>query len=136
MGSDDARVQTEHDELARPVVRAGAGLHRNDAAGGQLCAPGQEPVARQGAAGEHAPGAIDAARLDHALGQIDPDGYGSTSCNLAHGLPLSTLQVDDLHHQSWRFDAVAGMWEVPSYSVRADSPRGTGVCGSTQSIAV
>ena len=46
--------------------------------------------------------------LDHALGQVDAYANGFTSCNLLHGLPLSTLQIDDSHHQSWRFDAVAG----------------------------
>jgi hypothetical protein len=66
---------------------------------------------------------VDGMHLDHALGQIDADANcntsGFTSCNLLHGLPLSTLQIDDFeHHQSWRIVAVAGMWEVPSHSAQ------------------
>ncbi len=86
---DDACVQAQGHELARPVVRARAGLHGNDAAGGQLRAPGDELVAWQGARGDHMAGAIDGMHLDHALGQIDPDANGFTSndssCNLLHG---------------------------------------------------
>jgi hypothetical protein len=33
------------------------------------------------------------------------------------------LQIDDFEpHQSWRIDAVAGMWEVPSHSNGAGAP--------------
>jgi hypothetical protein len=42
-----------------------------------LSAPGDELVARQGAAGKHLAGAIDGVHLEHALGQIDPDANGS-----------------------------------------------------------
>ena len=35
--------------------------------------------------------------------------------------PLQWLEIDDFeHHQSWRIDAVARRWEVPSHSHRAD----------------
>ena len=86
---DDARIQAQRNELARPVVRARAGFHGHDAAGGQLGAPGDELVAWQRARGEHAAGGIDAMHLDHALGQIDADVNGFTSndgsCNLLRG---------------------------------------------------
>ena len=51
---DDARVQAQRRELARPVVRARAGLHRHHAAGRQLRAPGDE-LARVAARGSSAP---------------------------------------------------------------------------------
>ena len=90
---DDARVQAQGDQLARPVMRAGTGFHGDDAARRQLHAPGQKFVAHQGSAREHMPGRVDGMDLDHALGQIDPDAHGFTSlndsCNLFHGLPLS-----------------------------------------------
>ena len=112
-------------ELARPVVRARAGFHGDDAAGGQWGAPRKESVACQRTAGEHAATGINDVNLDHALGQIDPRAYGFPSCvgscNLFHGLPLSTLQVDYLHHQSGLFVAVARRWEVPSYSARGEA---------------
>ena len=75
------------------MVGAGAGLHGDDAARGQRSASGNELVARQGAANEHALGAVDGVNLNDALGQIDTHAHGftahSTSCNLLHGLPLS-----------------------------------------------
>jgi hypothetical protein len=59
-----------------------------------LGAPGDELVARQGAAGEHMAGGIDGVNLDHALGQIDPDANGLTSCNLLHGTsPFNGLRL-------------------------------------------
>jgi hypothetical protein len=37
---------------------------------------------------------------------------------------MATLQIDDFeHHQSWRIEAVAGMWKVPSHFHRADLHR-------------
>ena len=63
-------------------MRAGAGFHGNDAAGGQLRAPHQEFVAWQGAAGEHLAGSVDGVNLDHALGQVDPDAHGFSSRSL------------------------------------------------------
>ena len=83
------RIQTRRNELARPVVRAGAGLHGHDAARRQLRTPGDELVARQCAGGEHPAGGVDGVHLDHTLGQIDTDANGfvwnDSSCNLRHG---------------------------------------------------
>ena len=95
---DDACVQAQGSQLARPVVRAGAGFHGDDAARRQLGAPGQEFVARQGAAGEHLAGGIDGMYLNHALGQIDACANGFTSndssCNLLHGTsPFNGLRL-------------------------------------------
>ena len=69
---DDACVQPQGDELACPVVQAGAGLPGHDAAGGQLRAPGDEFIAWQRAAGRHLADRINGMDLDHALGEIDP----------------------------------------------------------------
>src|SRR4051812_23169049 len=35
--------------------------------------------------------------------------------------PFRKLQIDDSHHQSWRLDAVARKWEVPSHSAAPQS---------------
>ena len=72
-------MQPQGDELACPVVRAGAGLPGHDAAGGQLRAPGDEFIAWQRAAGRHLADRINGMDLDHALGQIDPDAHGLAS---------------------------------------------------------
>ena len=68
---------------------------------------------------------IDCVHLDHALGQIHP--YRATApsrITLSTDFPFHWLQIDDFeHHQSWRLDAVARRWEVPSHSHRADSPQ-------------
>ena len=86
---DDACVQTKRHELPRPVVRARAGLHGDDAAGGQTNAPLDEPGSRYGAAGQHTTACVHGMNLDHALGQVYPYTNGSFSDNLVHGLPLS-----------------------------------------------
>ena len=51
--------------------------------------------------------------------------------------PFHKLEIDDFeHHQSWRFVAVAGMWEVPSHS-QADSQRATPfACRLCQTLGV
>jgi hypothetical protein len=58
-----------------------------------LRAPGDELVARQGAADKHVARGIDGMHLNHALGQINANTHRFTSndssCNLLHGLPLS-----------------------------------------------
>ena len=81
---DDARVQAERDELARVQWCAlescfSMATMQPRAAGG---APGDELVARQGAADEHAPGGIDRMHLEHALGRSTPTRTVLTSCNL------------------------------------------------------
>jgi hypothetical protein len=86
---DDARIQAEPDELARPVVRAGARLHGDDATRRQPDTPFEELVPGQCAAGENTATRIHRMHLDHALGQADPYSNSSTSCNLLHGLPPS-----------------------------------------------
>ena len=103
---NDACVQAQHLELARPMVRAGARLHGHDAAGGQLRAPGDKLVQRQGADGEHLPGGVHGMHLQHPLCQIDPHANGLAlndgSRNLLHGtspfhgLRLMTLSTANL----------------------------------------
>jgi hypothetical protein len=73
----------------------------------QAGAPGQELLTPKQPAGEHAIMRVHGMTLDHPLGQIDPYANGTVSDNLRRGLPLSRLQIDDSHYQSWRFDAVA-----------------------------
>ena len=76
-------------------MRAGTGLHGNDAARRQLGASGDEHFAHQGAAAQHVAGTVHGMDLDHALGQVAPDAYGfssrftlrGSSWNLFHGLP-------------------------------------------------
>lgn len=55
----------------------------------KLGAPGEELVARQRAAAQHAAGNIDGMHVDYALGQVNPYANGLSSCNLLHELPLS-----------------------------------------------
>ena len=98
------RQQAQRGQCTRPVVGARADLHGHDAARRQLRTPGDELVARQGAATHHAAGRIDCVHLDDSLGQVGADandraasndhaGFtcSTSSCNLLHGLPLSTL---------------------------------------------
>ncbi|MCY1235239.1 hypothetical protein D9M72_478470 [compost metagenome] len=79
-GGNDAGIQPQSKQLARPVMGAGAGLHGNQAARGQLRAPSQEFIACQGAPGDAQARGIDRKDLDHALCQIHAD-----SGNLVHG---------------------------------------------------
>ena len=114
-------------ELARPVVRARAGFHGDDAAGGQLGAPGEELVTRQGAAGEHLAGSVDGMHLDHALGQIDPDANGFTSndcsCNLLHGTsPLNGLRLMTLNTTN-----LGALSPLPEGGKSLRIPEGTGL---------
>ena len=55
--------------------------------------------------------------LNGALGRVDPNPRDKVSCHLAHGLPISGCRLTS-KHRSWRFDAVQGLREVPSYSGR------------------
>jgi hypothetical protein len=65
------------------------------------------------------PAAVHGVRLDHALGQVHVCANHRFSDNLAHGTPpFPRLQIDDLYHPSWRFDADARRLEVPSHSHR------------------
>ena len=87
---DDARVQPHGEQLARPVVGAGTGLHRDHAARRQLRAPGQELVAAQRPVRQHATARIDGMHLDHALGQRStPTRAATPRVILSTGLPLS-----------------------------------------------
>lgn len=93
---------------------------------GNCGTPRHELVTCQRPAGDHAARSIHGVHLNHAFSQINPDTHHftttRTSCSLAHGFPLSTQQqMDDSHHPSWRIDAVARRWEVPSYSLQADA---------------
>ena len=91
MSGHDAGIQTQRHQTARPVVGAGAGLHRHHAARRQLGAPGHKLLARKRSGRNALTGCIHGVNLDHVLGQIDAD-----SCNLVHGTsPLHIgLQID------------------------------------------
>ena len=118
------RIQPQRAQLARPVVRARAGLHRHQAARGQLRAPGEELLALERAC-HHAPArCIHRVDLDHLLGQVNAYPHDRRSCNLAHGTSPFQFQIDDSHTQSWCFDTVTGRWEVPSYSRYTNRIRG------------
>src|SRR4051812_1261661 len=55
------------------------------------------------------------------LARSTPTRTAPSRITLSTDSPLHRLQIDDFeHHQSWRFDAVARRWEVPSHSHRAD----------------
>ena len=82
---DDPRLQTERGKLACPVVRTGAGLHGDHAAGRQAHAPLKELGTRDRLVREHAACRIDAVHLDDVLGQIDPYPNRAFSDNLVHG---------------------------------------------------
>lgn len=82
----------------RPVVRTRAGLHGHRAAGGQLRAPYDGLVARQGTGGKNLAGTIYVVNLDHALGQIYPHANSfnsnANSCHLFHGnSPFNGLRL-------------------------------------------
>ena len=89
-------MQPQGDELACPVVRAGAGLHGHDAAGGQLRAPGDEFLAWQRAAGQHLADHINGMDLDHALGQIDPVAHGLASRFTSRAEVFSTFKLGNV----------------------------------------
>lgn len=86
---DDAGVQPHGQELARPVMSAGADLHHHHAAGGQLRTPGQELLARERTVGQHMTVGADCVNLNDTLGQVHAYANGGNLGILAHGLPLS-----------------------------------------------
>ncbi len=55
---------------------------------------------------------------------IEADSHRASRCVApcvicSMDFPFHKLEIDDFeHHQSWRFVAVAGMWEVPSHSIK------------------
>ena len=60
------------------------------------------------------------------LARSTPTRTASSRITLSTDFPLQWLQIDDFeHHQSWRLDAVARRWEVPSHS---DRVRGAPCC--------
>jgi hypothetical protein len=99
---DGARVDTQLDELAAPVVRAEPTSMTTTLPRWQLRTPVQEMLAAQQTTSDNATVRIDRMRLDHALGQVDPYTNGAFSDNLALGLPpfLRCRLMTDLHHQS------------------------------------
>ena len=84
MRRDQLHLQAHRLQPPAPVVRARAGLHRDEATGRQLRTPGREPIALQLLDGDHSTRGIHRVNLDDPLRQVDAD-----TCNLAHGLPLS-----------------------------------------------
>src|SRR5580765_8530669 len=73
------------------------------------------------------------------LARSTPTRAAPSRITLSTDFPLHWLQIDDSHHQSWRFDAVARRWEVPLHSHRADILRQAGLaCGrrSCQTLGV
>ena len=116
VGRNQPRVQPQRAQLAGPVVRARARLHRHQAAYRKQRAPSGELIAPERAC--HYPPArcIHRVNLDHLLGKVNTDPRDDwCSCNLTHGLPLFSFRLM-FASQSWRFDTVTGRWEVPSYS--------------------
>ena len=116
VAGDQPRVQPQQAQPARPVVCAAAGLHRHQAAGGQLGAPGEEAFRRHRLGQHHPARAVDRVHLDHALGQIHPYPRNRRSCNLRHDFPFplrlnfrNSILVPRYRHRTG---------EVPSYSPR------------------
>jgi hypothetical protein len=88
-----ARVQPHRGQPPRHVVRATAGFHRHHAARWQLGAPGKEALHRQ-RPGPHQPlAAIDCMHLPEPLAQIHHYPRHRRTCNLRHGLPLSSIRL-------------------------------------------
>ena len=108
VGRDDASIQPHRTQGPGPVVCAGADLHHHHAAVLQQRTPSEELVAGQRPVRQHAATAVNGMHLDDSLREIHAYAHRWNLGILVHGLPLSTwLQIDDRHHQSWRFDAVA-----------------------------
>lgn len=119
LSRQDASIQTPGAKPAADVVRAAATLHGHHATRLQRLAPFKEPIRRQRSDQHHLLKAIDGMDLVNPLGQIHADAADQISVNLAHRTsPFKwALRLIDLRHQSWRIDAVARRWEVPSYSL-------------------
>jgi hypothetical protein len=90
------------------VVGAAAGFHSDQAAWGQLQrAPSEELLARQRFDSNGAACLIDGMHLYDVFGKVNPYPNDLTSCNLSHGLPLSSWQIDGqisilvLRHRLW-----------------------------------
>lgn len=66
MGSNHSCVEPRSSQLARPMVGAAAGFHRDQRAWLKLLAPGHEAVARQRLRDNDSPSDIDRMNLDHA----------------------------------------------------------------------
>lgn len=80
----------ERAELAGPVVSAGTGLHRHQAAR-LACEEAQHLIAPKLLAEHHAASGVSAERLENALRQIETDRR-----NLAHGRLLRVV-LQHLH---------------------------------------
>ena len=116
VGRDQPRVQTQSTQLASPVMGTRARLHRHQTAPRQQRALTDELISLQRPR-HHAPARrIHRMHLDHAFGQVHTYPRNRRSCNLAHGLPLSSFRLK-IAIQSWCSDTVTERWEVPSYSI-------------------
>jgi hypothetical protein len=95
-------------QLARPVVRARARLHRHQATRGQLRAPSQELIALERPRHHASARCVHRVNLDHLLGQVNTYPHDHSSCNLVHGLPLFSFQIDSrtsilvFRHRHWK----------------------------------
>ena len=88
-----AGIEATFAQLATPVVGTVAGLHRHEAACGQIGTPEEELLALERAVRDHLARGINRVDLDQILGQIDAD-----SCNVAHGTSPSTVVEIDFRH--------------------------------------
>ncbi len=88
-----AGIEATFAQLATPMVGAAAGLHRHEAAWGQLGALGQELLALERPVCDHLTCGINRVDLNDVLGQIDAD-----SCNVAHGTSPSSRVETGFRH--------------------------------------
>lgn len=121
---DQLHCVAELADLPAPVMRAGTGLHSDDARGlsGE---EGQHLFAPQLPAEDRRTGGIRAVRLEDVLGQIQADG--ADGVHLCHGrLPLVALNATILARRCRRGASTpslqAGLDEVARFLERADLP--------------
>src|SRR6516165_12689521 len=69
---DQAHMMTQLSDLARPVVRAGTGFHRNDAPG-LRCYETEKLRASDALAEQHMPGSIRSMQVEHVLRDVQTD---------------------------------------------------------------
>ena len=88
VAGDQPRLQSDGCELARPMMRAAAGLHRYYNPWRQLRTPCREPISGQRLGNHHATGTVYGMNLDHALGQIHPHSNNLASCICSMDFPF------------------------------------------------
>ena len=113
---DQPGIQAHQAQATGHVVGAAAGLHRHDAALGQLGAPREEPIHRHGLGQHSAALSIDRMHLVNPLGQIHPYPRHRRTCNLRHGFPLFRFRLNFRESILVPGHRI-GTGEVPSYSL-------------------